>query len=201
MNNSIRRIFIAFFIFFLTPILSYPLDKNAFQVRLVHPENGKIIEDKSLDNFEGYDKYTVEPPGWPTVIWVSGRVELDISDLDSASVKFTEPIVSKKVFNEVKKQYPDLESPNLEKAFTEGGQPQIEFKFNSKGARKLAELTTKHVNQRIGIFLEGKLLSAPKIINPMKEGKAQLTTPLSPEQAEKLVERINYLISITSEHK
>ena len=180
-------------------MLSCSKDDSVFQIRLVHPDNDKIIEDTSLEKMNGYEKYTIEPPGWPPVIWVSKQIDLNISDLDSVTVEFTKPFVSKEAFNTAMKQNPNLDvSQDFEKAFTEGGQPQIELNFNLEGANKLAESTKNHVNQRISIFFDGKLVSAPKIMDPITKGKARLTTSLSVEHAKNLVEKLNNHISTTS---
>ncbi|MCK5343846.1 MAG: hypothetical protein KAR20_10605 [Candidatus Heimdallarchaeota archaeon] len=180
-------------------MLSCSKDDSVFQIRSVHPDNDKIIEDTSLEKMNGYEKYTIEPPGWPPVIWVSKQIDLNISDLDSVTVEFTKPFVSKEAFNTAMKQNPNLDvSQDFEKAFTEGGQPQIELNFNPEGANKLAESTKNHVNQRISIFFDGKLVSAPKIMDPITKGKARLTTSLSVEHAKNLVEKLNNHISTTS---
>ncbi len=199
MKHFIQTILITVGLIIVVSIFSCSEDNNVFQIRLVHPDNDKLIENKNLEELTGYEKYTFEPPDWPPIIWVSKQIDLNISDLESVTLEFSKPLVSKEAFNTAKKQNPDSKvSDDFEKAFTDGGQPQMELNFNPEGTRKLAQLTTTHVNQRISIFLDGRLVSAPKIMDPITKGKARLTSALSVEQAGNLVEKINNHISANS---
>jgi hypothetical protein len=159
MKQLIETILTTFGILIVVSVLSCSEDNSVFQIRLVHPDNDKIIQKKSVEGLAGYEKYTLEPPDWPPVIWVSKQIDLNISDLESVSVEFTKPLVSKEAFNTAKKRNPDLKvSQDFEIAFTEGGQPQIELNFNPKGTRKLAELTKTHVNSDIGSDQANRLI-------------------------------------------
>ena len=181
-------------------VLSCLADDSVFYIRFVHPDNDKIIENINTKGIDGYEKYTQESPGWPHIIWVGGKTNLNISDLTSVSVGYSKAFFSKEELKIAKKFNPNLNiGHDFEKDLTEGGQPQIEFIYNHDGKRKLAELTKNHVNQRIAIFIDGKFLSAPKIIAPITDGKAMLTTSLSIEQARNLVEKINNQILAKSE--
>ena len=54
-------------------------------------------------------------------------------------------------------------------------QPKISLSFNSKGSGKFARITREHVNQRLAIVLDGEVLSAPNINEPILSGSAEIT--------------------------
>ena len=54
-------------------------------------------------------------------------------------------------------------------------EPIVSFKFDSLGARQFAEITTKNVNRPFAIVLDGKVLSAPTIREPITGGSGQIS--------------------------
>jgi preprotein translocase subunit SecD len=53
--------------------------------------------------------------------------------------------------------------------------PVVTTVFDAAGARKFARLTTEHVNERFAIVLDGKVLSAPNIREPIPGGRGQIS--------------------------
>jgi len=53
--------------------------------------------------------------------------------------------------------------------------PVVTTVFDSVGARRFARLTTEHVNERFAIVLDGKVLSAPNINEPIPGGRGQIS--------------------------
>jgi len=49
--------------------------------------------------------------------------------------------------------------------------PVIEFAFNSQGAREFAQITTENVGRPFAIVLDGKILTAPVINQPINNGR------------------------------
>ncbi len=43
------------------------------------------------------------------------------------------------------------------------GEPEIDFRLNSEGAKRFGEITRNNVGQRLAIVLDGELYSAPVI--------------------------------------
>ena len=66
------------------------------------------------------------------------------------------------------------------------GEPQIEFRLNSEGARKFGEVTKANIGQRLAIVLDGELYSAPVIQGAIETGSGQITGHFTPEQAQQL---------------
>ena len=55
------------------------------------------------------------------------------------------------------------------------GEPVINFRFNQAGARKFGAFTKDHVGQPFAIVLDGKVLSAPVIREPILGGQGQIS--------------------------
>ncbi|HVZ01947.1 MAG TPA: protein translocase subunit SecD [Dongiaceae bacterium] len=52
---------------------------------------------------------------------------------------------------------------DAQQTFENGAQPVVAFKFDSVGARKFGDATSKNVGRRFAIVLDGKIISAPVI--------------------------------------
>jgi len=59
--------------------------------------------------------------------------------------------------------------------FDQNNMPVVTTVFDAAGARKFAKLTTEHVNERFAIVLDGKVLSAPNIREPIPGGRGQIS--------------------------
>ena len=59
--------------------------------------------------------------------------------------------------------------------FDQNNMPVVTTVFDGTGARKFAKLTTEHVNERFAIVLDGKVLSAPNIREPIPGGRGQIS--------------------------
>ena len=51
------------------------------------------------------------------------------------------------------------------------GKPQINFRFDNVGAKKFAEATSKNIGKQLAIILDGKIISAPVIREPILAGQ------------------------------
>ena len=59
--------------------------------------------------------------------------------------------------------------------FDQNNMPVVTTSFDATGARKFAKLTTEHVGERFAIVLDGKVLSAPAIREPIPGGRGQIS--------------------------
>lgn len=66
------------------------------------------------------------------------------------------------------------------------GQPYVAIDFNSKGAKKFAELTGRHVGERLAIILDNVVQSAPVIKTRITGGKAVIEGNFTMQEANKL---------------
>ncbi len=59
--------------------------------------------------------------------------------------------------------------------FDQNNAPVVTTVFDATGARRFAKLTTEHVHERFAIVLDGKVLSAPTIREPIPGGRGQIS--------------------------
>jgi SecD/SecF fusion protein len=55
------------------------------------------------------------------------------------------------------------------------GQPRISLSLNAEGSKKFAAITQENINKRLAIVLDGEVLSAPNIREPILTGNAEIT--------------------------
>lgn len=65
-------------------------------------------------------------------------------------------------------------------------QQVVNIQFDSVGGRRFADLTTKNVNKPFAIILDGEVLSAPNINEPIMGGSAQISGSFTAETANQL---------------
>ena len=70
-------------------------------------------------------------------------------------------------------------------------QPVVSINFNEEGGAKFARLTTDNVGHRFAIILDGKVLSAPNINEPILGGSAQISGNFTTESANSLAISLN----------
>ena len=116
---------------------------------------------------EGATPGSVPPPGVQflpmqddphQVVAVYDRVDVDGADLTNASAG-TDP---------------------------QSGQWVVNFTFNSIGARRFGDITRTHVGRRFAIVLDGKVLSAPVIREPILGGSGQISGNFSAQSSSDL---------------
>jgi preprotein translocase subunit SecD len=69
--------------------------------------------------------------------------------------------------------------------------PRINIDFTDAGGKKLEEVTSQHIGERLAIFIDGKIWSAPRIQSPISGGKAQIAGNFTGKEAEDLAQKIN----------
>ena len=65
-------------------------------------------------------------------------------------------------------------------------QPNVSITFDQDGGARFAKLTTENVNKPFAIILDGKVLSAPNINEPILGGSAQISGSFTPQAAASL---------------
>ena len=69
--------------------------------------------------------------------------------------------------------------------------PSIGLAFNDEGVKLFAKITEENVNKKLAIFLDGKMLSAPVIREPIRDGKAEISGQFTVTEAKTLVRNLN----------
>lgn len=70
--------------------------------------------------------------------------------------------------------------------FDQNNMPVVSTTFDAIGARRFAKLTTEHVGERFAIVLDGQVLSAPVIREPIPGGRGQISGGFSLQGAKDL---------------
>ncbi|CAL4867389.1 Protein translocase subunit SecD [Asticcacaulis sp. MM231] len=65
--------------------------------------------------------------------------------------------------------------------------PAIDFAFNSEGAKKFGDATSRNLGKRFAIILDGHIVSAPVIQGAITTGSGQITGGFSHEEASEIV--------------
>lgn len=68
----------------------------------------------------------------------------------------------------------------------QNNQPVVNIRFNGSGGRKFGRVTTENVNKPFAIILDGKVLSAPNINEPILGGSAQISGNFTVQSANEL---------------
>lgn len=89
-----------------------------------------------------------------------------------------------------------LETATLEFAGGQSGQlanePLVSVRFNDEGSKLFAQITRDHVGEQLGIFLDGELLSAPTINEPIVGGTAIISGQFEVEEARELAKNLSF---------
>ncbi len=71
-------------------------------------------------------------------------------------------------------------------SFDQFNKPSVSFRFDAAGARKFGDATRTNVGKLFAIVLDNKIISAPRINEPILGGNGQITGSFTPEQAKDL---------------
>lgn len=139
--------------------------------RLVHPENGKLIENylenpKTFKVPFGYELMSTSefrPGKAPLVSYflVARRAEMDGEDVTLARA--------------IKDEF---------------GQRKIMLRFNTRGAEDFGRVTGNNVGRQLAIVLDGKLYCAPSINSAISGGSAEISGRFSDEEAKSIADAL-----------
>lgn len=88
-----------------------------------------------------------------------------------------------------------LKTATLEFAGSQGSlsnEPVVSITFNDEGATLFRDITTAHVGESLAIFLDGNVISAPRINEPIAGGQAIISGNFSPEEAKELARNLSF---------
>lgn len=89
-----------------------------------------------------------------------------------------------------------LESAAIEFAGGQGGQlanePIVSIVFTAEGGDLFERITREHTGESLAIFLDGELVSAPRINEPISGGRAIISGSFTPDEARDLAQNLNF---------
>ncbi|MCB9810569.1 MAG: protein translocase subunit SecD [Candidatus Nomurabacteria bacterium] len=89
-----------------------------------------------------------------------------------------------------------LESARLEFAGSQSGQvanePIVSLRFTSEGGKLFADITRSHVGEQLAIFLDGEMISSPRINEAITGGTAIISGNFDPAEARALAQNLNF---------
>ena len=71
-------------------------------------------------------------------------------------------------------------------------EPVVLLTFDSEGAKRFYTITKENVGRQLAIFLDGKLVTAPVIREPIAGGQAQISGSFTVEEAREIARNLNF---------
>ena len=71
-------------------------------------------------------------------------------------------------------------------------EPIVSIKFNKEGGDLFAQITRDNVGENLAIFLDGELISAPRINEAITGGSAIISGGFTPDEAKALAQNLNF---------
>jgi preprotein translocase subunit SecD len=164
------------FIFLICIIFSLGYATVAFGEISFH----EVADDTAVIDAKRYRKFQValnmfEPA---KTIWVLRKCGLTGKDIDGASEYYMEMV----------------EDPFAVPSKVIGKQPAIKIKFKDKARRKLEIFTAANAGKIVAIILDGEILAAPKIFEPIKGGKILISGKWTTQEVARIVNRMNEIV-------
>jgi protein-export membrane protein SecD len=102
----------------------------------------------------------------------NGRIAMMNESQGIVQVVFEEPIIT------------GADLSQAQQAFDEYNRPNISFQLRPAGAARFGKATTENVGKPFAIVLDGRIVSAPRIISPITSGSGQITGDYTVQEAE-----------------
>ncbi|APG62503.1 protein-export membrane protein SecD [Sphingorhabdus lutea] len=74
---------------------------------------------------------------------------------------------------------------------SQSNEPVVNISFDTEGGRKFADMTTKNTGKLFAIILDGQVISAPRINEPIRGGQSQISGSFTVESANDLAIALN----------
>jgi len=190
-------------------------DLGFMQKESLVPEFAEVIFDKLTDQ-ETYDQIVETQFGYHIIRRLQSRcVNTETQEIVDCS-QYQEDIKDKnlKIIKEVRsrhilfsKQSLDVKAPkeqwrntklsgeHLEKAILmfdqKTGFPIVNLQFNKEGSNFFEQITERNIQKQVAIFLDGQIISAPKVNEKITGGNAVISGDFTINQAQELTKRLN----------
>ncbi len=156
-------------------------------------ELDKAIFDSNLKDGGVYSDLVETQQGWAIIKKIEQRGEGDALEVHSALIFFAKQIQPQPKTNWVSTGLTGKNLQNAAVTFASQGlsEPQVSLKFDDEGSKLFAEITKRNMQKSVAIYLDGQIISAPKVQAEITNGEAVITGNFSTDEAKKLVKRLN----------
>jgi protein-export membrane protein SecD len=153
---------------------------------------------------QGVSRIVLEAPGEPdserlkNILSRDGKMTFNMVDMSPSAIAQAQAGVPPSQYDLLDsleqgpmlvKKIPEIDGSEIASAsqgFDEGNRPQINFRLNSTGSKKFARTTAQNSGKFFGIVLDGVVMSAPRINEPIYGGNVRITGSFTMEEAQDL---------------
>ena len=158
------------------------------------PEFDKILFEENLKPGEIYPDLIETQFGWHIIKFIESRGEGNNKEVHVAHILFGKQDLNQNP--ELIYKSSGLTGKNLQSASVvfsnQGlGEPQVSLKFDAEGTKLFAELTKKNLGKTLAIYLDGNIISAPRVQSEITTGDAVITGTFTVQEAKDLAMRLN----------
>ncbi len=161
------------------------------------------VEQSSFVSDTQIERLVVELPGVSDVgeaiaeIGKTPLLEFRLVDQTQLEATTTASTTEESFFTETGLTGRYLETAKLEFAGQSGGaglanEPIVAISFNSEGAELFEDITANNVGEQLAIFLDGEVVSAPRINEKISGGNAIISGNFTPEIARDLAQNLSF---------
>jgi hypothetical protein len=170
-------------------------DVSHFNFRFAQPHTNNDSENRfpstlsELPDYELLEEFkAIHPEKAPKKWWVSKYKELTERDIEDVQVQVKE---WDKEVRQWRKEFRKMlkDKPYMKLASHPDKDIKIQIKFNSNGAEKFRQLTSKHKGNRLAYVLDNMVIIAPVILEEIKGGSAFIAG-VTEEEAHRIADRI-----------
>ncbi|HEU0051429.1 MAG TPA: protein translocase subunit SecD [Patescibacteria group bacterium] len=134
----------------------------------------------------------VETPFGYHLIWKTG--ERPIKDVRVSLIELKKLTAEDLVPKPSEWKATNLTGKDLQSARVEFSQQtnaiEVALQFNAAGAKAFSDITARNVGKTLAIFLDGQIISAPRVSNQIDGGQAVITGNFSMDEAKTLARRL-----------
>jgi protein-export membrane protein SecD len=158
------------------------------------PEFDKVLFDPNFKDGTVWPQLVESQFGWHIIKKIEQRGEGDNLEIHSEHILFSKQSAAN--VPDFKYKSTGLSGKNLKSAsvaFANQGlsEPQVSLKFDAEGAKLFADLTKRNLGKTIAIYLDGQVISAPRVQSEIANGEAVITGDFTVDEAKKLAQRLN----------
>jgi len=158
------------------------------------PEFDKILFDSNLKDGQIYPQLVESQFGWHIIKFIESKGEGIEKGVRGAHILFAKQSAAN--YADLNYKSTGLSGQNLKSAsvtFQNQGlsEPQVSLKFDDEGTKLFADITKRNLEKTVAIYLDGQIISAPRVQSEITTGEAVITGSFTVDEAKQLAQRLN----------